>query len=102
MSLNWNPKILLVRSLAETLYWAKKCYYDGHYARLGFSISDESYDKLEQQMKLLCPEHPILHCVGSPDMDVLIGMADTRKLVEPQEVDFDGLLGSVEGEDLLG
>lgn len=81
---NWNPKILLVRSLAETLYWARKCYYDGHYSKLGFGISDEVFDGFESELKNMCPEHPILNCVGSPEDSVLIGMAATRFLIEPR------------------
>lgn len=78
---NWNPKILLVKSFAETLFYAKKCYYDGHYHALGFGISDEDYDRMEQVLALMCPEHPILHCVGAPDDDVLIGLVELRKLI---------------------
>jgi hypothetical protein len=89
--MNYNPKILLVRSLAETLFWAKKCYYDGHYGFLNFSITDETYDKLEETLKSLCPNHPVLSAVGSPDFSFLLGMVETRKLVEPADDALDSL-----------
>lgn len=84
-SLNWHPKVLLVKSLAETLFWAKKCYYDGHYGVLNFGIADETFDKMETELSFLCPEHPILHCVGSPDFNFLLGLEATSKLVIPEE-----------------
>lgn len=59
--MNNYPKILLVQSLAEAVYWAKRCYYDGHE-----TINDEVYDKLEYELKRLCPNHPILELVGNP------------------------------------
>jgi hypothetical protein len=80
---NINPRILLARALAETLYWAKRCYYDGHYGLLNFGIPDEIYDQWERQLEYICPGHPVNECVGAPkSMDVLIGMAETRKLIE--------------------
>lgn len=76
--MNEGPKLLLVKSLAETLFWAKKCYYDGHQ-----SVTDETYDKMEEGLKKLCPNHPILDCVGNPDFSYLFGMEATRSFCNP-------------------
>lgn len=81
--LNINPRIVLARSLAETLYWSKRCYYDGHYGLLNFGIEDRTFDLMEEALEQICPGHPILNCVGSPKSDdVLIGIVETRKLIE--------------------
>lgn len=78
---NPNPRILLVKSMGETLFWAKKNYYNGFP-----TLADEAYDSLEDQMKLLCPTHPILECVGDPDFSFLFGMEATRSFCSANEI----------------
>jgi hypothetical protein len=73
-----EPVVLLVKSLAETLFIAKKNYYNGF-----TSISDEQYDALEEALKKLCPSHPLIaHAVGDVGWDWLIGIEATSFLVQ--------------------
>lgn len=76
-------KALLCHSLADTLYWSKQAYYGGHYGN-DFSIPDETYDKMEDLLESLCPDHPILHCVGTCD-DAHISTVKIYKLLEERE-----------------
>lgn len=86
-----NAHVFLVRALAETLLYAKKNYYNGF-----ITVSDESYDKLEDELKKLCPKHPVLEAVGDSGFGCLIGVVETRKLVkemtEPDDEDLDDAL----------
>lgn len=90
--------MFLVRSLAETLLYCKKNYYNGFK-----SVCDEAYDYLEMGLKKLCPGHPVLNAVGDAPFDGnLLGVAGTRALLYPPPVeDTTDFLGSVDGEDLL-
>lgn len=45
-------KAILVQALAEALYYAKQQYYGGKE-----TLTDEGYDKLEQELRRLCPKH---------------------------------------------
>lgn len=75
-----NAKVFLIRSMAETLLYAKKNYYSGY-----CTISDVTYDHLEDEMKKICPKHPVLQAVGDADFSSLLGVVDTRKLVKEME-----------------
>lgn len=72
-----NCKVFLVKSLAETIFWAKKCYYNGMP-----TLNDEAYDKIEYELQKLCPNHPIIQkAVGDVDFDFLFGVEATRMFV---------------------
>lgn len=54
----------VVKDLAKLLTSCKFEYYNGD-----ISVSDEEYDKLEEMLTILCPQHPILATVGIPGDD---------------------------------
>ena len=57
-----NSKRSEIEKLTHQILHHKKRYYDGEP-----EISDEAYDALEDRLRQLDPENPILHIVGSPE-----------------------------------
>jgi NAD-dependent DNA ligase len=51
----------VVLDLAKLITSCKHAYYTG-----AKSIEDEGYDRLEEWLERLCPQHPILQVVGKP------------------------------------
>jgi DNA ligase (NAD+) len=51
-----------IQKLASKILHHKKLYYNGEP-----EISDQAYDQLEDRLRELDPEHPVLHIVGTPD-----------------------------------
>ncbi len=88
-----------VEKLAAELRRHKQLYYSGHP-----EISDEAFDRLEQELKKLAPGHPVLSLVGSPDpspdrpkMAHLVPMLSLDKTYDDADV------GKwAKGEDILG
>jgi hypothetical protein len=74
--MNINPQILLVRAIVETIFVSKRNYYNGFP-----TINDNTYDALERELNLLCPNHPILSAVGFSEFTELPGMVATRALI---------------------
>lgn len=72
-----NATVFFVKSLAETILYAKKNYYNGYP-----TFNDEVYDRLEEKLKELCPGHPVLEAVGDASFECLIGVVETRRLVK--------------------
>lgn len=87
--MNDNPKVFLVKSLAETLFFAKKNYYSGNP-----TLHDETFDAMEAGMKILCPAHPVLGLVGDPGFEILgnFTLVNTRewcnRIVAEDDADF--------------
>ncbi|MFX0206975.1 MAG: NAD-dependent DNA ligase LigA [Candidatus Hodarchaeota archaeon] len=51
-----------IKKLAHQILYHKKKYYDGEP-----EISDEAYDALEERLRQIDPNNPVLHIVGSPE-----------------------------------
>jgi DNA ligase (NAD+) len=62
MSSNSKSKESDIRRLAHQILYHKKKYYDGEP-----EISDEAYDALEERLRQIDPNNPVLHIVGSPE-----------------------------------
>lgn len=87
-----NAHVFLVQSLAGTLLYCKKNYYNGY-----VTVTDEAYDALEESLKKLCPSHPVLSAVGdAPFQGNWLGVVETRALVkainEPDDEDLEDAL----------
>lgn len=52
----------VVKDLAKLITSCKHAYYKG-----SDSVTDEDYDKLEEMIHYLCPNHPILDVIGYPE-----------------------------------
>jgi DNA ligase (NAD+) len=79
--------------LANKILYHKRKYYDGEP-----EISDEAYDKLEDKLRQLDPNHPVLFIVGSPEggkVTHTIPMLSCQKAV-----DIDDVLKWSKGEEL--
>src|SRR5688572_18311444 len=50
-----------IAALAELLKKYKDAYYNGHPM-----VSDAAYDQLEDELRALAPDHPLLASVGAP------------------------------------
>lgn len=88
-----NPKVLLVKSLAETYFYCKKNYYNGHP-----TVTDECFDAIENGLKALCPAHPLLSAVGDVSFtDYWPTLADTAELIHnpPVEMTDDDLMDAL-------
>ena len=57
-----NSKKSQIKKMTHQILYHKKKYYDGEP-----EISDEAYDALEDKLRQLDPENPVLHIVGSPE-----------------------------------
>ena len=55
-----NSKKSQIKKMTHQILYHKKKYYDGEP-----EISDEAYDALEDKLRQLDPENPVLHIVGS-------------------------------------
>ena len=79
-----------ITSLANKILYHKRKYYDGEP-----EISDEAYDKLEDKLRKLDPENPVLHIVGSPaggKVTHSIPMLSCQKAFDIEEIkNFDDL-----------
>ncbi|MFW9905300.1 MAG: NAD-dependent DNA ligase LigA [Candidatus Thorarchaeota archaeon] len=62
MASNSRSKKSDTKKLAHQILYHKKKYYDGEP-----EISDEAYDALEERLRQIDPNNPILHIVGSPE-----------------------------------
>ncbi|MFX0125565.1 MAG: NAD-dependent DNA ligase LigA [Candidatus Hodarchaeota archaeon] len=62
MVTNSKSKKTEIKRLADQILYHKKKYYDGEP-----EISDEAYDALEDRLRLLDPNNPVLHIVGTPE-----------------------------------
>jgi DNA ligase (NAD+) len=56
-----NKKVNEIKKLADQILFHKRKYYDGEP-----EISDASYDALEEKLRELDPEHPVLYIIGTP------------------------------------
>jgi len=73
-----------VEKLAEKILYHKKQYYNGEP-----EISDAAYDQLEDKLRQLDPDNPVLHLVGTPDggkVDHDPPMLSAQKATELDEV----------------
>jgi DNA ligase (NAD+) len=68
-----NKSIL---DLEKLIIYHKEKYYSGH-----AEISDEDYDKLENELKSLDPENPVLFIVGSQKQDNLKKIEHQKKML---------------------
>ncbi|MFX1507459.1 MAG: NAD-dependent DNA ligase LigA, partial [Promethearchaeota archaeon] len=59
---NFKSKSSDIKKLANQILYHKKKYYDGEP-----EISDEAYDALEERLRQIDPNNPVLHIVGSPE-----------------------------------
>jgi len=50
-----------IKRLADQILFNKKRYYEGEPV-----ISDSAYDTLEEKLRMLDPQHPVLYIVGTP------------------------------------
>ena len=57
-----NSKKSQIKKLTHQILYHKKKYYDGEP-----EISDDAYDTLEDKLRQLDPENPVLHIVGFPE-----------------------------------
>jgi len=57
-----NGRLSEIKALENQILVNKKKYYDGEP-----NISDEAYDALEDRLRELDPENPVLFIVGSPE-----------------------------------
>jgi DNA ligase (NAD+) len=76
-----DPKIT---TLANKILYHKRKYYDGEP-----EISDEAYDKLEDNLRKLDPNNPVLFIIGSPEGGKVthdIPMLSCQKAVDIDEV----------------
>ncbi len=64
-----------IAELAHAILHNKKAYYSGKP-----EISDAAYDALENELQLLCPDHPVLAVVGAEAMPVAIPGPGVRKV----------------------
>jgi DNA ligase (NAD+) len=69
-------KINRVRELEKLILHHKELYYRGK-----AEISDESYDKLEIELKKLDPENPVLSLVGHMQIDRDVKAAHAKKML---------------------
>lgn len=84
-----EPRRQMVRHLANQILYHKRCYYAGH-----AEISDEQFDQLEQRLREVAPDHPVLSFVGT-DAEIASG----RKV--GHAVPMLSLQKTYKGEDLL-
>ncbi|MFX0086625.1 MAG: NAD-dependent DNA ligase LigA [Candidatus Hodarchaeota archaeon] len=56
-----NKKSAEIKKLADQILYHKRKYYEGEPV-----LSDASYDALEEKLRELDPEHPVLYIVGPP------------------------------------
>lgn len=74
---NLEPQVMLTKALVSAIFYAKANYYSGFK-----TISDLAYDALEEALKEMCPNHPILtHAVGKVGDKYLLGIVDTGFLL---------------------
>ena len=62
MVTNSKSKLTEIKKLADQILYYKKKYYDGEP-----EISDEAYDALEDKLRYLDPDNPVLYIVGVPE-----------------------------------
>lgn len=62
MAINSKLKSTEIKKLVNQILHHKKKYYDGEP-----EISDESYDVLEEKLRQIDPQNPVLHIVGTPE-----------------------------------
>lgn len=62
MITNSKSKLTEIKKLADQILYHKKKYYDGEP-----EISDEAYDALEDKLRNLDPDNPVLYIVGVPE-----------------------------------
>ncbi|MFX0183526.1 MAG: NAD-dependent DNA ligase LigA [Candidatus Hodarchaeota archaeon] len=62
INLDSNSKASEIKKLANQILFHKKKYYDGEPI-----ISDAAYDALEEKLRELDPQNPVLYIVGSPE-----------------------------------
>lgn len=73
----YKNKIQEIMGLEKVLLVAKEFYYTGKAEDL---MSDYQYDMMEERMKRLCPDHPIMELVGYGDSYKLLTFEETTKL----------------------
>lgn len=83
-----------IKDLENQILFHKKKYYDGEPV-----ISDEAYDVLEDRLKKLDPENPVLHIVGSPERGKI--MHDVPMLSCQKATDIDEVVKWSKGFDLF-
>jgi len=85
---------LKITTLANKILYHKRKYYDGEP-----EITDEAYDKLEEDLRNLDPENPILFIVGSPEGGKVTH--DIPMLSCQKAVDIDDVLKWSQGEEIF-
>lgn len=69
-----------IADLAEQILKHKKKYYSGKP-----EVSDQVYDKLEDELRKLFPDHPVLNYVGSEVIDVSAKIAHNEPMLSLQK-----------------
>jgi len=82
-----------ITTLANKILYHKRKYYDGEP-----EISDEAYDNLEEKLRKLDPNNPVLFIIGSPEGGKVTH--DIPMLSCQKAVDIDDVLRWSKGEEL--
>jgi DNA ligase (NAD+) len=85
---------LKITTLANKILYHKRKYYDGEP-----EITDEAYDKLEENLRNLDPKNPVLFIVGSPEGGKVTH--DIPLLSCQKAVDIDDVLKWSQGEEIF-
>ena len=73
-----------ISSLADKILYHKRKYYDGEPV-----ISDEAYDKLEEKLRSIDPNNPVLFIVGTPEggkVNHTVPMLSCQKATDIEDV----------------
>jgi len=65
-----------VRELEELILTHKQKYYSGK-----ATISDEKYDSLEDELRKICPESPVLRMIGTNELDKAVKIPHETKML---------------------
>ena len=86
-----------IQELEKLILHHKELYYRGK-----AEISDEAYDKLEEELKKTDPENPILKLIGHLEIDSNIKVAHQKKMLSLEKTyDSDELIKWVGKEEVL-
>jgi DNA ligase (NAD+) len=93
-----TKKVSLISELAEQILTHKKLYYAGKP-----SISDAAYDDIEDQLKKLAPQHPVLSFVGTEVSSESEKVTHAEPMLSLQKTyDVNELYRWAEGQDVVG